>query len=65
MGDPDETLEVEIVFLLANKEPEEQVQALRQLALIFSDSEKLLYLRDIHSAQHAVEWFREQLLQAE
>ena len=65
MGDPDEILEVEIVFLLANKDPEEQVQALRQLALIFSDAEKLLYLREIESTQLAVEWFREQLLQTE
>ncbi len=62
MADPEEALEVEVVFLLANKEPEEQVQALRQLALIFSDSEKLVYLREIESPAIAVEWFRDQLL---
>jgi PTS system galactitol-specific IIA component len=65
MGDPDESLDVEIVFLLANKEPEKQVQALRQLALIFSDTSKLIHLREIESAQLAVEWLREQLLQTD
>ncbi len=63
MGDPDESLDVEIVFLLANKEPEEQVQALRQLAMIFSDQEKLIYLRQLNAPDEAVVWFREQLLQ--
>jgi PTS system galactitol-specific IIA component len=62
MGDPDETLQVELVFLLANKEPEEQVQALRQLALIFSDPEKLIKLREMQSAQLAAEWLRAELL---
>jgi PTS system galactitol-specific IIA component len=62
MGDPDETLKVELVFLLANKEPEEQVQALRQLALIFSNSEKLIELRNMTSAQLAADWLREELL---
>lgn len=65
MGDPDETLNVEIVFLLANKEPEEQVQALRQLALIFSDASKLIHLREIETAQLASEWLREQLFQTD
>ncbi len=65
MGDPEERLDVEIVFLLANKEPEEQVQALRQLALLFSDQEKLVYLRQLDSEMTAVEWFRDQLLQVE
>lgn len=65
MGDPDEELTVEIVFLLANKEPEEQVQALRQLALIFSDTEKLLHVRELTSELQAVEWFRQQLLEVE
>lgn len=65
MGDPEETLAVEIVFLLANKEPEEQVQALRQLALIFSDSEKLVHLKEMESAEIAVEWFRNQLRSVE
>jgi PTS system galactitol-specific IIA component len=65
MGDPDEALDVEIVFLLANNAPEEQVQALRQLALIFSDTGKLLHLHNLDSKKLAAEWLRQELLQTE
>ena len=65
MGDPDESLDVEIVFLLANKEPEEQVQALRQLALIFSDNNKLVHLKGIDSSEMAANWLQKELLETD
>lgn len=62
MADPDEALDVEIVFLLANRDPEEQVQTLRRLALIFGEPEKLTALRSIEDAQEAADWLRMEIL---
>ncbi|MGD8849104.1 MAG: PTS sugar transporter subunit IIA [Anaerolineales bacterium] len=65
MADPDEDLPVEIIFLLANREPEEQVQALRQLALIFGESEKLVALREMQDAEAAAKWLISEILAVE
>jgi PTS system galactitol-specific IIA component len=62
MADPDEDLPVEIIFLLANREPEEQVQALRQLAMIFGESEKLVALREMQDAQQTANWLTGEIL---
>ncbi len=56
MGDPDEDLSVEMVFLLANRSAEEQVRALRNLALVFSQPDKLVELRAISSADDIALW---------
>jgi PTS system galactitol-specific IIA component len=56
MADPDERLDVHLVFLLANKNPEEQIQTLRDLALLFSQPEKLVELRDLAQPAEVVSW---------
>ncbi len=65
MADPDEELSVEIIFLLANREPEEQVQALRQLALIFGESEKLVALREMQDPEQTAIWLTSEILAVE
>lgn len=65
MADPDEQLPVEVIFLLANREPEEQVQALRRLALIFGESDKLVALRDMQDPEEAARWLTSELLAVE
>jgi PTS system galactitol-specific IIA component len=62
MADPDEILDVEIVFLLANRDPEEQVQALRRLAMIFGQPEKLEQLRSMTDTNVAADWLTSELL---
>ena len=62
MADPSEDLQVEMIFLLANRNPEEQVQTLRRLATIFGQSEKLEHLRSIRSEASAVEWLEAELI---
>ncbi len=62
MGDPEEILSVEIVFLLANRDPEEQVQALRRLATVFGQPEKLEELRSQSDAEEAADWLQRELL---
>jgi PTS system galactitol-specific IIA component len=58
MADPEEQLPVEMVFLLANNNPEEQVQALRNLALIFGEPEKLEYIRALTSPARIASWLQ-------
>jgi PTS system galactitol-specific IIA component len=65
MADPDEELEVRIVFLLANRDPEEQVQALRRLALVFGQADKLVELRSLASPASAANWLERELLNVE
>ncbi len=61
MADPDECLDVNIVFMLANRDPDEQIQTLRNLALLFGQPEKLVELRD-QTTLHGVEsWLRREL----
>jgi PTS system galactitol-specific IIA component len=62
MGDPDETLDVFLVLMLANKNPEEQIQTLRNLALLFGQPDKLVELRDQTTAQAAVAWLKKELV---
>jgi galactitol PTS system EIIA component len=61
MGDPEEELPVHLVLMLANRNPEEQVQTLRNLALIFGNPEKLVALRDQATAKAAVTWLSDEL----
>ncbi len=61
MGDPDEELQVSLVLMLANRDPEEQIQTLRNLALLFSKPDKLVALRDQPTAQAAAACLRDEL----
>ena len=61
MGDPDEELPVHLVLMLANRSPEEQIQTLRNLALLFGKPEQLQILRDQSTPQAAVAWLRREL----
>jgi PTS system galactitol-specific IIA component len=61
MEDPDEELEVHLVFMLANKDPEEQIETLRNLALLFGQSDKLLELREQASPHEIVAWLKREL----
>lgn len=61
MADPDEGLDVQIVFMLANREPEEQIQTLRNLAALFGQPEKLVNLRDQGSLPGVESWLRREL----
>lgn len=65
MADPDEWLPVEIIFLLANREPEEQVQALRRLAMVFGESEKLVALREMQNREETARWLTSEILAVE
>ena len=61
MADPDESLDVYLVFMLANCNPEEQINTLRNLALLFGQPEKLVALRN-QSSIHSVEsWLKREL----
>jgi len=61
MGDPEEALDVALVFMLANRNPEEQIQTLRNLALLFSQSAKLIELREQTTPQGIETWLRREL----
>ena len=61
MADPDEELPVELVIMLANKSPEEQIQTLRSLAELFGDPEKLSELRNLKKEDEIVEWLKLEL----
>ncbi len=61
MADPDEELPVSLVLMLANRDPEEQIQTLRNLALLFSKPDKLVALRDQPTARDAAACLRAEL----
>jgi len=61
MADPDEGLDVRLVFMLANRNPEEQIQVLRNLALLFGQPEKLIELRDQATPRGVEDWLRREL----
>ena len=61
MADPDEDLDVVLVFMLANRDPEEQIQTLRNLAVLFGQPEKLVELRNQTTLQGVVSWLRREL----
>lgn len=61
MADPDEGLDVALVFMLANRDPEEQIQTLRNLAVLFGQPEKLVELREQTDLQGVESWLRREL----
>ena len=61
MADPDEGLDVMLVFMLANRDPEEQIQTLRNLAVLFGQPEKLVELREQSTLQGVESWLRREL----
>jgi len=61
MADPDEGLEVRLVFMLANRSPEEQIQTLRNLAELFGQPKKLVELREQATLQGVEAWLRREL----
>ena len=61
MADPDEELDVMLVFMLANRDPEEQIQTLRNLAVLFGQPEKLVELRGQATLQGVESWLRREL----
>ena len=61
MADPDEGLEVSVVFMLANRDPGEQIQTLRNLAMLFGQPEKLVELREQSTLQGVASWLRQEL----
>ena len=62
MADPDEDLDVFIVLMLANKNPEEQIQTLRSLAMLFGEPDKLAALLNQTTNQAATAWVKQELL---
>jgi len=61
MADPDEGLDVMLVFMLASRDPEEQIQTLRNLAVLFGQPEKLDELRNQTTLQQVESWLRREL----
>ena len=61
MADPDEGLDVRLVFMLANRDPEEQIQTLRNLAVLFGQPEKLTELRNLTTLPEMESWLRREL----
>lgn len=61
MADPDESLDVELIFMLANRDPEEQIQTLRNLAVLFGQPEKLVELRNQVTLKGAASWLEREL----
>ena len=61
MTDPDEGLDVRLVFMLANRDPEEQIQTLRNLAVLFGQPEKLTELRNQTTLPEMESWLRREL----
>jgi PTS system galactitol-specific IIA component len=61
MADPTEDLSVELVIMLANANPEEQIQTLRSLATLFGEGEKLTALKSQPSPAEAANWLRQAL----
>jgi galactitol PTS system EIIA component len=61
MADPDEDLSVHLVLMLANRNPEEQVQTLRNLAILFGEPEKLMVLKSQPTPAAAAQWLRLEL----
>lgn len=61
MADPEQALEVEIVIMLANRSPEEQIDSLKNLAELFGQPEKLAELKNITKAEKIVSWLSTEL----
>jgi PTS system galactitol-specific IIA component len=63
MADPEEELEVELVIMLANKTPEEQINTLQNLAVLFGTPQKLSDLKNIQDPDLMVDWLKKELIQ--
>lgn len=61
MADPEESLDVLLVFMLANRNPEEQIQTLRSLSMLFGQPEKLVDLREQTTLEGVETWLRREL----
>lgn len=61
MADPDEELDVHIVIMMANSDPTEQVETLRNLAELFGEGEKLVELQSQPTSEAAVNWLKREL----
>jgi PTS system galactitol-specific IIA component len=61
MADPEETLAVEIVLMIANNSPQEQVKTLRKLADIFCEPDKLIELQNLSAPDQIAEWMKKEL----
>jgi len=58
MVDPESLLMAEIVFILANSDPDKQLDDLRDLMDCLSDSEMLISIRDADTASEIAEIFK-------
>lgn len=61
MADPEEGLDVSLVFMLANRDPEEQIQTLRNLAVLFGQPDKLVEVRDQATLKDVESWLKREL----
>ena len=61
MADPDEQLDVHIVIMMANSNPTEQIDTLRNLAELFGEGEKLVELQYQPDSEAAVNWLKREL----
>ena len=61
MVEPEEELPAEMIFMIANNTPEEQVKVLRKLATLFGDPEKLVELKALTQTASIVSWFETEL----
>lgn len=61
MADPDEQLDVHIVIMMANSNPTEQIDTLRNLAELFGEGEKLVELQHQPDSEAAVNWLKREL----
>jgi galactitol PTS system EIIA component len=61
MEDPDIALDVHLVIMLANNSPEEQIQTLRNLAILFSTSEKIQDLKNQPTVEKTTAWLDREL----
>lgn len=61
MEDPDIDLDVHLVIMLANNSPKEQIQTLRNLAVLFSNSEKIEELKNLTTVKETTEWMDREL----
>jgi PTS system galactitol-specific IIA component len=58
MGAPDNELDVEIVLMLANADPDEQVQTLRKLVDLFDEPASLHALKDAQTPAQVIDLLR-------
>ncbi len=61
MADDKEELEVRMIFLIANNEPENQVKTLRRLSEMFSEPEQLLALSKINEPKEVMKMLKDML----